>query len=46
MSFVVLKELHPNSSIAEAGGSDGGNAGEIAPIPSFFLVKKYQIKPV
>jgi long-chain fatty acid transport protein len=26
--------------VAEAGGSDGGNAGNIAAIPSFFMVKK------
>jgi len=29
-----------DSSVAEAGGSDGGNAGEIAIIPSQFVVKK------
>ena len=29
-----------DSSIAEAGGSDGGNAGNVAMIPSFFGVKK------
>jgi long-chain fatty acid transport protein len=26
--------------VAEAGGSDGGNAGNIAAIPAFFMVKK------
>ena len=29
-----------DSDIAESGGSDGGNAGNLAAIPSFFLVKK------
>lgn len=38
-----LQLLVPNtefeSSIAEAGGEDGGNAGEVAAIPSFFYVR-------
>jgi len=38
-----LQVLIPNtefkSTVAEAGGGDGGNAGEIAAIPSFFYVK-------
>ena len=38
-----LQVIAPNtefeSTIAEAGGSDGGNAGEMAAIPSFFYVK-------
>jgi long-chain fatty acid transport protein len=29
-----------DSSIADAGGGDGGNAGEAAVIPSQFMVKK------
>jgi long-chain fatty acid transport protein len=37
---VVFPLVEFDSSIAEAGGDDGGNAGEIAPIPSFFYVKK------
>ena len=34
---IIFPKMEFNSSIAQAGGSDGGNAGEIAPIPSFFL---------
>lgn len=38
-----LQVLVPNtefeSSVAEAGGGDGGNAGQAAAIPSFFYVK-------
>lgn len=41
---VLFPKMEFNSSIAEAGGSDGGNAGEVAPIPSFFLVKKISDK--
>ena len=42
-SLVGLQLLVPKvefeSTIAEAGGDDGGNAGEVAAIPSFFYVK-------
>jgi long-chain fatty acid transport protein len=38
---LVLPSMEFDSSIATAGGSDGGNAGIVAPIPSFFYVKKY-----
>ena len=37
---VVFPKAKFDSSIATAGGSDGGNAGVAAPIPSFFYVKK------
>ena len=41
--LVGLQVLFPSvefeSEIAEAGGSDGGNAGEIAAIPSFFYAR-------
>jgi long-chain fatty acid transport protein len=37
---VAVPEIKFDSSIAEAGGHDGGNAGEIAEIPSFFYVNK------
>lgn len=39
MQFVAPK-IEFDSSVAEAGGKDGGNAGNIAVIPSFFMVKK------
>jgi len=35
---VVAPNIRFDSSVAEAGGSDGGNAGNAAPIPSFFYV--------
>ena len=35
----VIPKIEFESSIAEAGGGDGGNAGAVAAIPSFFLVK-------
>ena len=35
---IVFPKATFNSSIATAGGSDGGNAGVAAPIPSFFYV--------
>ncbi len=35
----VLPKIEFESSIAEAGGGDGGNAGAVAAIPSFFMVK-------
>ena len=41
---ILFPKMEFNSSIAEAGGSDGGNAGEAAPIPSLFLVKKISDK--
>ncbi len=37
---VAIPKIEFDSSIATAGGDDGGNAGIIAPIPSFFYVKK------
>jgi long-chain fatty acid transport protein len=37
---VVAPKIEFDSSVAEAGGSDGGNAGNIAVIPAFFMVKK------
>ena len=37
---VVVPKIEFDPSVAEAGGSDGGNAGNIAAIPSFFMVKK------
>jgi long-chain fatty acid transport protein len=41
--FAGLQIMIPNvefeSEIAEAGGNDGGNAGDVAGIPSFFYVK-------
>jgi len=36
----VMPKIEFDSSVAEAGGSDGGNAGNIAAIPAFFMVKK------
>ncbi|MEH6616340.1 MAG: outer membrane protein transport protein, partial [Porticoccus sp.] len=36
---VLIPEIRFDSSIAEAGGSDGGNAGTLAAIPSLFIVK-------
>jgi len=39
MQFVVPKvEFDP--TVAEGGGKDGGNAGNVIPIPSLFYVKK------
>jgi long-chain fatty acid transport protein len=38
---VVLPEMKFDSSIATGGGGDGGNAGEVAVIPSFFYVNKF-----
>ena len=37
---VLYPEMQFDSSVAEAGGSDGGNAGEAAIIPSQFMVKR------
>ncbi len=36
---LLIPEIKFDSSIAEAGGKDGGNAGNVAAIPSFFAVK-------
>ncbi len=36
---VLVPKTEFESSVAEAGGSDGGNAGNTAAIPSFFYVK-------
>lgn len=38
---VVVPNIRFDSSIAEAGGSDGGNAGNTLPIPSFFYVNRF-----
>jgi long-chain fatty acid transport protein len=35
---VVVPNIRFDSSVAEAGGSDGGNAGNVVPIPSIFYV--------
>ena len=35
---VVVPFMRFDSSIAEAGGNDGGNAGNALPVPSFFYV--------
>ena len=35
---VVAPNIRFDSSVAEAGGSDGGNAGNVVAIPSFFYV--------
>ena len=37
---ILLPKMEFDPSIAGAGGSDGGNAGETAAIPSFFYMKK------
>jgi long-chain fatty acid transport protein len=37
---VLVPKIEFDPSVAEAGGSDGGNAGNMAVIPSFFMVKK------
>jgi long-chain fatty acid transport protein len=36
---LLIPTMRFDSSIAQAGGSDGGNAGETAMIPGFFAVK-------
>ncbi len=36
---LVVPQIRFDSDIAEAGGSDGGNAGSVAAIPSLFVVK-------
>lgn len=36
---LALPTLRFDSSLAEAGGSDGGNAGFVSAIPAFYLVK-------
>ena len=41
---LLLPKIEFDSSIAEAGGGDGGNAGTIASVPSFFYVKKLSDK--
>jgi long-chain fatty acid transport protein len=38
---VVLPEMKFDSSIATRGGGDGGNAGQMGVIPSFFYVNKF-----
>jgi len=37
---LLIPKIEFDSDIAEAGGSEGGNAGNIAAIPSFFMVRK------
>jgi len=37
---LLAPKIEFDSSVAEAGGSDGGNAGNVASIPAFFMVKK------
>ena len=37
---LLVPDMKFDSSIAEAGGSDGGNAGDLAIIPSHFTVKR------
>jgi long-chain fatty acid transport protein len=37
--MVIVPEVEFDSSVATAGGSDGGNAGEVATIPSFFYTR-------
>ena len=37
---VVLPKVEFDTSIATGGGDDGGNAGNVAVIPSFFYVRK------
>jgi long-chain fatty acid transport protein len=37
---MVIPKIEFDPGIAEAGGSDGGNAGNVAAIPSLFAVKK------
>ncbi len=41
---ILMPKVEFNSSIATAGGSDGGNAGVAAAIPSFFMVTKLSDK--
>jgi len=37
----ILPKIEFDSSVATSGGGDGGNAGDIAAIPSFFYVNKF-----
>ncbi len=37
---VVIPKVEFDPSVADKGGKDGGNAGNVVPIPSFFMVKK------
>ena len=37
---LLFSKIEFEASVAEAGGSNGGNAGDFAGIPSFFYVKK------
>jgi long-chain fatty acid transport protein len=41
---LVLPSIEFDPNIATGGGTDGGNAGVITPIPSMFYVKKYSDK--
>ena len=38
---LLAPKIEFDSSVAEKGGKDGGNAGNLAAIPSFFMVKKF-----
>ena len=37
----ILPKIEFDSSVATSGGSDGGNAGDIAAVPSFFYVNRF-----
>jgi long-chain fatty acid transport protein len=37
---LLVPKIEFDPSVAEKGGKDGGNAGNLAAIPSFFMVKK------
>ncbi|MEH6633768.1 MAG: outer membrane protein transport protein [Halopseudomonas aestusnigri] len=37
--MVIAPKVEFDSRVATAGGSDGGNAGEAAPVPSFFYTR-------
>ncbi|HED18938.1 MAG TPA: hypothetical protein ENI74_05480, partial [Gammaproteobacteria bacterium] len=37
---MVIPKVKFDSSVADKGGKDGGNAGNVVTIPSFFMVKK------
>jgi long-chain fatty acid transport protein len=41
---IVAPKIKFNSSVSEAGGGDGGNAGDVVVIPSFFTTKKMSDK--
>jgi long-chain fatty acid transport protein len=41
---IVVPEIEFDTDVATGGGSDGGNAGETAAIPSFFYLRKHSDK--